>query len=266
LPLLLGLILDSSLSAWPINSSSSISEAISQRAAGVLELLMIYVNAIVFVVGLFMLLLGGVALFFAWQKEQQAIVKANRAELLSKDAAKRTEALVVVVNEIREITGMVYAKSRVTASDSVYLDEERPEAEQFVLATIYKLGGRCAYRDVYDELRAYNAAVVAAGEKKLRLSEHRIREIINEYTFCSENAWPSILIKRKTGKTRAKWSDETIDYCVIVPISTRGGYSKMMISFDELARRASGKAAKNNAANGAVSAANGAISAANDGF
>lgn len=227
---------------------------------------MVIIIVTLFVVGVFALLLACVVGFMAYRyakdMNQQAIANQKRYQREREQAEQRIRSLGALADEIRDLTGKGYARKSDKYLVSVYLEDEQPEKEAFVLATIYgKLGGRCAYREVYAAVQAFNAAALAAGEDKLRLSDHGIREIIRDYTFCKENGWPIIVIKQRKSPTE-RW-DKIIENCVIVPTTTRGGHSRAMMPLDEVVRRLGGKAAQNDAEIDAVSAVNGRESAVN---
>ncbi len=232
-----------------------------------MDYFVLVLGVIFFVLAIFGGLLAAAVYYLADKKNKQALVNQKQAKLEQAQADQRIEQLAILAEEMRDITGDGYAEDDANNLITIYADDEQPNKKTFVLATIYnKLGGQCAYRDVYAALQAYNEAAAAAGEEKLRLSEHRIREIINAYTFTSENNWPIIVIKRQQHKgLKSRW-DETIDQCVIVPATTRGGFSKVMLPLSEVVDRVGGKVAQKIAANGRLSAANGQLSAVKTGL
>lgn len=220
-----------------------------------MDIFLVITSTVFMVIGVTAFAAAAAATYYKRNENQRNIANYQLAVKQQAITDDRIAVLDNLAGEIRKLTGLGYVSQSDSYLVTVYDDDEHPEAYLFVLATIRnKLGGRCSYRDVVTELRAYNAAARAAGEEKLHLSEHRVRQIINQYTFAGENQWPIIVFKQayKTGK-RSQW-DKEIERCVIVPSTTRGGYSKQMIALPDLLIRVGGKAARKYAANGHRSA------------
>lgn len=222
------------------------------------------------VVGVFGFAFGGIAmaaggfLFIQARKERQRAKEIRQqTRLMHQEANAKAEIFRNLVDEISDFTGSGYAEFVNPNLIVVYPNDSVPSLDGFVLAMIRnRLNGRCAYRDIVTQLQTYNDTVLAAGEEKLRLSEHHIRRIINRCTFAKENNWPIIVFRQAMDNGRKSEWDHELGRFVIIPTTTRGGYSKVMISLDELLERASGRVAKV-AAKNRFPAQNSQLSAAN---
>lgn len=180
---------------------------------------------------------ASVALWWIIRQEYKSI-QAQKRQLIEtqENIKKQQDFMIKQATRFRHQMG-VYTKIEWLVEDDGTIDifkNQQPKdikgkSDYLFNLAFNKLGGWCSYRKLYQELKDYNQEMKEAGQDKLVISQHYIRDTLDECTFDPT--------KRPGGPLIVVWDDEedNYEYFILTYDKGQGGATKRLVSLGELA-------------------------------